>query len=346
MRKVTVWTAFVFALVLAGTQRADAGEATITKVRGATLTVDKGAEDGIEIGLKVTAIRAPEEVILHPLTGENLGAPELELADGEITKVSARAASVRLGNAPLLSVRPGDIIRYLTVEEQMLQDQEMATQSAEAAADERKQIRSDASRLTRNLQSIQGTIRGLERAIKDLRSFDKDVVQPQFNRINRDILEMHADIEQLKETVLHLSMLDLQDVPTEAEAAEKANQEREELRQMIEQEIERIRGQLRATAAPMVGDGEPMPPPGSEGEEMEQPFEEESSFLMQPWFFGLIGALGLAGVAFFMYTRMSDGGGDEEDDEESEDFAEEDEEDDEIEVDVEEDDDIVVEETS
>lgn len=54
----------------------------ITKIRGRTLTIDKGADDGLEVGLEVTIVRLPDEAIIHPLTEKNLGAPEIEIAGG------------------------------------------------------------------------------------------------------------------------------------------------------------------------------------------------------------------------------------------------------------------------
>ena len=189
------------ALALCMAQRSDAGEAFVTKVRGSTITVDRGAEDGLEVGMSATVVRPPEEAIIHPLSGENLGAPELELGSGDVAKVSARAASIRIVGSLLLPIRPGDLVRYITIEEQMVMEQEQATQSTEKAAKERKQIRGEAGRLAKNIKNIQATIRGLERSIKALDRFDKDVVQPQFNAINRDVMEIKEELAELRETV-------------------------------------------------------------------------------------------------------------------------------------------------
>ena len=83
-----------------------AGEALITKVRGASLTIDSGAEAGLVQGMTVIIIRPPGEAVIHPITGENLGAPEGEIGSGEIAKISNRAASVRLGPGLLLRSSP------------------------------------------------------------------------------------------------------------------------------------------------------------------------------------------------------------------------------------------------
>ena len=54
-----------------------AGEALVTRVRGSVLTIDAGAEGGLIKGLAVDIVRPPGEAIIHPITGENLGAPEM-----------------------------------------------------------------------------------------------------------------------------------------------------------------------------------------------------------------------------------------------------------------------------
>jgi len=116
----------------------------ITKIRGRTLTIDKGADDGLEVGLEVTIVRLPDEAIIHPLTEKNLGAPEIEIAGGRINKVYARAASIQLDSNPILSIRPGDMGRFLTMEEKMVMEQEVSTETVEQAARERQHPGGDA----------------------------------------------------------------------------------------------------------------------------------------------------------------------------------------------------------
>ena len=172
-----------------------AGEDLVTKVRGMGLTIDKGAEDGMVVGMSVTVMRPLDDPAIHPITGENLGSAEIEIADGEITKVSARASSIRLPRPALLPVRPGDIVRYTTADEQMVMEQQRATETAE-----RQAIRGEAFRLARK-------IRGLERSIKRLDRFDKDVVQPQFTWIDKDIIAIKDELRELRETVILLGQV-------------------------------------------------------------------------------------------------------------------------------------------
>ena len=340
------FTALILAAFVVWALPADAGEGLITKVRGRTLTVDKGADDGLEVGLEVNIVRPPNEAIIHPLTGENLGAPEIEIAGGRINKVSARAASIQLDGNPIISVRPGDMARFLTLEEKMVMEQEVATETAEQAARERGDIRSESSRLARNISSIQGSIRGLEKAIRDLRRFDNDVVKPQFNAINRQVNEMRDELDQLRETVSLLNAVPVKDMDGEGGEGEMSEEDVERFRLLVQEEIDKLQGQL-----PVV-----QPPPGTElpsdvdmVEDLPGP-EEEKPIFAQLWFWGLLGAIGLGGVAFWLYTRMADGGDDddEEDDDEDDELVDDDDDDDDldVEIDEEEEDDIVVEETS
>ena len=110
--------------LLLGAFSSHAGEALITKVRGSSLTIDTGAEAGMVQGMVVTIIRPPSEAVIHPITGENLGAPEVEIGTGKISKTANRAANVRIGPGLLLPVRPGDIVRFVTSDEEMIMDQE------------------------------------------------------------------------------------------------------------------------------------------------------------------------------------------------------------------------------
>ncbi|MBT7862355.1 MAG: hypothetical protein HN712_18700 [Gemmatimonadetes bacterium] len=347
MRKMTI-TGIALAAMTVFTMAAPAlaGEAFVTKARGSTITIDKGADDGLEVGLEVVVVRPPDEAVIHPLTGENLGSPEMELVIGQVSKVSARAASVTLMSPPLLALRSGDVARFMTVEEKMVLDQEMSTETAEKAASERTRIRSEAGKLARNISSIQGTIRGLERAIRDLRRYDDDVVKPQFNSINRQIAEMREELGELRTTVSLLNSVPIGDPGMEGEAA-MSQEEVEALRILIQDEIDKLSLQMAAVAPPPpVGDMEP--PPVDPDLEM-PPLEEETPFFLQAWFIVVLGALGIAGIAFFAYMKMAgDDDEDDEDDEDEEIIEEVDEDDDdEIEVDVEEEeDDIVVEETS
>ena len=177
-----------------------AGEAFITKARGTNLTIDQGAEAGLVVGMEVAVVRPPGEAVIHPVTGENLGSPEIEIAVGQITKTSARAASVTLGRRPLLSVQPGDLVRFITPEEEMIMDQERSMATAEKAQEERRTLKGSVSDLTRSIRKTQGTIGDLRGAINRLERIDESI-KVQLRGINEDIHVMKEEISSLKESV-------------------------------------------------------------------------------------------------------------------------------------------------
>lgn len=285
-----------------------AGEGFVTKVRGMGLTIDKGADDGMVVGMSVTVMRSPDDPVIHPITGENLGSPEIEIADGEITKVSARASSIRLPRPALLPVRPGDIVRYTTVDEQMVIRQQLATETAEGAAQERQVIRSEASRLARN-------IKGVERSIKRLDRFDNDVVQPQFTRINKDIIAIKDELRELRETVILLGSVPDIGAVTGEMPSELSEAEAERLTELIQE----VHARLAAQQQEVEGELSSLPEAGP-------PLPDEArmgSFLssLSPWIFIIVGLVGLAAVGLWFFMRMSDDEGDEDEEAEDDDIV-------------------------
>ena len=115
----------------------------------------------------------------------------------------------------------------------------------------------------------------------------------------------------------------------------------ERLRLLIQEEIDNLQSQLAVVQPPVM---DPTMPPNMVMDGELAGLEEDKPFFAQLWFWGILGAIGIAGVGFWLFTRMGEGG-DEEEDEEDEEMVDDDDEDLDIEVD-EEEDDIVVEETS
>ena len=339
----------VAAIVACWPQTGQAGEASVTKVRGTSITVDQGAEEGLEVGLTVTVVRPPEEAIIHPLTGENLGAPELELGTGEITKVSARAASIRLEKTPILPVRPTDVVRYITIDEQMMMEQEMVTVTAEKAAAERSTIRNEASKLSRNISGIQRAIKALEGSIRELRRFDNDVVKPQFNSINKEMEAIQEELKQLRESVTLMGSVDI-DGMGEGEGLEGELSEAQiERFKQIEEKLAQLEGQV---GSGVVSPGEQRPAlPGEEGLPEDVPPAAEESAGIPIWVYLAVIGVGILGVGFWLFQKMSAGDGDDEEDEEDDedddgDFEDDEDEDEDEDLEIEEEeDDIVVEET-
>ena len=344
------WMLILTCWVCAAALPADADEALITKVRGSMLTIDAGAEGGLVRGLRVEIVRPPGEAIIHPITGENLGAPEVVIGSGEISKTSNRAANVELGPGLLMSVRPGDIARFMTPEEDMLMDQERTVATQEKNAEEHQGFRNEISRLTRSIKSVSGRIGGLEQMMKRVERVEEGF-RVQLRGINTDMNTMKEDISDLKESVALMGSVpvdglegDGASAPVDLSSAESVDQIREIVRGVL--------GETPAQMAPVSAEERALPAevdlaaPLDEEEVPEE--EEEDPFYLQTWFFGIIGALGILGVAAFAYLRMMADGGEDEEDEEDEEIEEDDDDDmdDDLDMEIEEEDDIVVEETS
>lgn len=346
------WMLILTCWACAAVPPADAGEALITKVRGSMLTIDAGAEGGLVRGLRVEIVRPPGEAIIHPITGENLGAPEVVIGSGEISKTSNRAANVEVGSGLLMSVRPGDIARFMTPEEDMLMDQERTVASQEKNLEEHQGFRNEISRLTRSIKSVSGRIGGLEQMMKRVERVEEGF-RVQLRGINTDMNTMKEDISDLKESVALMGSVPVDGLQGDG-ASEPVDLSSEESVDQIREIVRGVLGETPAQMAPVSAQERALPDEvdlDAPLDEEEVPEEEEDPFYLQTWFFGIIGALGILAVAAFAYLRMMADGGEDEEDEEDEEIEEDDDDDmdDDLDMDdmeIEEEDDIVVEETS
>jgi hypothetical protein len=322
---------------------AEAGEAGVTRARGNSIALDQGADAGLIVGMTVSVRRPPNEAIIHPITGENLGAPEVEIGRAEITKTSGRAASARLVGTPLVTVQAGDRVVFTTLDEEMVADQEQKSQTQDEAALDRKKLRGETAKLAREVRGIQGTIRTLENMMKRLDRVD-EVIKVQLRSINQDMTQLKDEVGQLKETVSLMGAVPIDDI---SEGDQSSEEEMARMRALIQEEIGSLKMQVPA-ADPAVIDADVPPLPEELESEPELPveemIEEEAPFYQQLWFYGILLFAGLMGLAYFLWSRMQGGGDEDEELEEDEEFDDEDEDD--LEIEGEEEDDIVVEETN
>ncbi|HIG54210.1 MAG TPA: hypothetical protein EYQ18_09575 [Candidatus Handelsmanbacteria bacterium] len=340
--------------LLLGAFSSHAGEALVTKVRGSSLTIDTGAEAGMVQGMVVTIVRPPGEAVIHPITGENLGAPEVEIGTGEISKTANRAANVRIGPGLLLPVRPGDIVRFVTSDEEMIMDQERSIAREDKDAQEHQGFSKEISQLTRNIRNVQGRIGGIEKMMKRVERVEEGL-KVQLRGINTDMNTMKDDIKDLKESVALMGTIPIDGLDENGESMGggldlESEEDVEALKQVVREVLESE--QFTSDLSPL--EEEELALPAEDGMEMEMEEdleeseeEEEGSFFTSSLFFGILGAIGLVAVAAFFYLKMM-AGSEDDDDEEHEDDEEIEEDDDDLDMDmeIEEEDDIVVEETS
>lgn len=330
-----------------------AGEALITKVRGASMTIDSGAEAGLVQGMTVTIIRPPGEAVIHPVTGENLGAPEVEIGTGEITKTSNRAASVRLGSGLLLPVKPGDIVRYTTSDEEMIMDQERSVKRQEKNSEDHQGFRKDISQLTRSIRNVQSRIGGLEKAIERVERVEEGF-KVQLRGINTDINTMKDDIKDLKESVALMGTVPIEGLDETEQPLGGLSLENEEDVAALKQVVRDVLDEEQIAAElPPLDEGDLDLPSEEElllheDEELEVE-DEEGSFFTSGIFFAILGVIGILALVAFFVLRMMAGRGEDEETEEDEELEADDDDldlDNDLDIEVEEEDDIVVEETS
>lgn len=326
-------------LLLVLARAAGAGEAVVTKVRGAMVSVDKGAGDGLVVGMEVVVVRPPGAAVIHPITGENLGSPAIRLAAGQVAKVAAGSGVVQLKETPLLAVRPGDVIRFAGAEapkaEAMI-EQERREVAQKEEAQERQQLKSDLSGITRDLKSVQGTIRTLENMMQRLERVDESL-KAQMRGITTDVNALKKEMKAIREMVTALSAVPVEKPGGEADTLTAEQMIR--LRQVIQEEIQALRAQAppetTAVAEPQVIEEVEEEPP------VEEELPEEPAappFYTSTWFMGGVGGLGALISLYYLFGWLKSRSGGSEDDEEEEEEKE-------VEVEEVEEDDIVVEET-
>jgi hypothetical protein len=342
-------------LLCALAQAAGAAEAVVTKVRGLSLNVDKGADHGLVVGMEVVVVRPPGEAVIHPITGENLGAPEIRLAAGEVAKVSAGAGVVRLKALPLMPVRAGDVIRFVAAESasQVMAQQSRAEMERKEEAQERQQLKSDVSSLTRDVKSIQATIHALENMMQRLEKADERL-RAQMQGINTDVNALKREMAKIRESVAALITPEVKKGRGEKPDT-LTSEQLDHLRQIIQEEIAKLRAEIppettvvQAAPAveepppePEVHEEEPVEPVEEEHHAEEPPAAEEPPFYTTTWFMGGVGAVGALGLGYYLVNFFRSRKGDEEEEEEEE----EEEGPAEVEEEEEEEDDIVVEES-
>lgn len=199
MRK---WVLVLTCVALAWPQPGQSGEVPVSRVRGGMVTVDVGSQSGLSVGMQVDIVRPATQPVVHPLTGENLGAPAVQLVRGTVSKVTPRAASVRLDGTPLLAVRPGDMVRFQTAEDEMVRERDQVVANEQRNQQEHQQLRNDVSELTRSVRDVQGRMKSLDAAIAKLDRLEQ-TLRAQLRGIGSDISSMKADIKKLQAQVLN-----------------------------------------------------------------------------------------------------------------------------------------------
>lgn len=331
-----ILTLTLIAGFLLGSISAYGAEVSVTRARSDRLTLDAGSEAGLQTGMEVVVVRPPEETVYHPLTGEKLGAPEIELGTGVLAEVSRHAATVRMRGEVLVPVRRGDRIRFTAMDGATRVDEERFIAFQEQNRKDHDQFREDLAGLTRSIQTVQGQINSLQSMVRRVERVEEGI-RVQLRSMNHDLDAMKQDIAELR-TQLH-TQISLEGVPGEILDGTVLGLTREEVQRIVRQSIQEQQARLASGLA--------APPLRHEPDAAEPPLPSppggaSAAFYQQSWFIYLMtGVVGIAAMTAFFAMRMMRKAEEDEDEEPEED-------DDALDFDIQagEEDDIVVEETS
>ena len=98
-----------FLLVWTESSMADLPETPVAKADRSMVRLPIGSNKGLKAGMWLDVFRQ-EERILHPITGEELGAPKVKIAEVQITRVfrTTALAKITMSYAPIVA---GDLVR-------------------------------------------------------------------------------------------------------------------------------------------------------------------------------------------------------------------------------------------
>ena len=332
-------------LALGGRATGNAEMSRISVVQRSRLTIDAGAASGLGLGVEVVLLRPGEEVI-HPRTGENLGAPQIEIGKGTVVKIADQQAVVEVKGRLLMVVQPGDLARFpsdpggevVPEAEQPIEPQLPVPEGAAPLRQEHQAVREELAKLTHGVTDIQRRIGSLEHLMKRVERVEEGF-RVQLRGINQDLTAMKRDIKTLQAQMALYEAIPVSSAGERSGAMDEPGLTRED----VEELILKLVGDRQTTTTRPRGNGLELAPLPDDGD----PFLEagrRSPFYTRIWFFGMAGAALIIGVAALIYLKMNqvEAAADEEveKDEELEEREPE------IEIEVEDEDDIVVEETS
>ena len=148
-----------------------------------------------------------------------------------------------------MAVRPGDLVRFTTPEEEMIMEQENAMVSQEKAQGERRALRGNISGLTKKIKATQRRISGLEAILKRLDRTQKGFIT-QLQLAHKDITLMKEDIDDIKESISLMGAIPV-DEPGEAGGASFDLQNEENLtalKDVVRDMIDDLRAEIPVQA--------------------------------------------------------------------------------------------------
>jgi len=263
---------------------ADLPETPVSRADKKTIQIKAGTNRGLKAGVWLDVFRQ-EEQIVHPITGEVLGSPQVKIAEAQVTKALKASATARITTsyAPILA---GDLVREAgSVPMQPPETHppsassgrrpapsapDDAPRTAERLAWEITEIRASIAALSKTLARIAGVERTVNRMKGDLGAMQSTVSSlrqeveslkekssaPQVVSLNRDNLEEF----KVKHTILNVAVRSGPEpllIPVEAFAQILLPYVKEEQQAVLDSLVRVKVEEMKAPGKPAAGAGVP-----------------------------------------------------------------------------------------
>ena len=183
---------------------ADLPDISVAKADKQTVRLPAGTSKGLKTGMRLDVFRQ-EEPIVHPITGEVLGAPKVKIAEVQVTKAfrTTALARITMSYAPIAA---GDIVREAGAVPMEPEVTPVPKAPAErmAAPSGSDDTQRTAERLTWEINEIRANIASLSKALGRISGIERTVERMQGNMgaMQSSVSALKQEVEALKEKAI------------------------------------------------------------------------------------------------------------------------------------------------
>ena len=180
---------------------ADLPDISVAKADKQTVRLPAGTNKGLKAGTRLDVFRQ-EEPIVHPITGEVLGAPKVKIAEVQVTKAfrTTALAKITMSYAPIAA---GDLVREAgsVPMEPAVASVPKAPAGKMAAPPGADDTQRTAERLTWEINEIRANIASLSKALGRIAGIERTVERMQGNMgaMQSSVSSLKQEVEALKE---------------------------------------------------------------------------------------------------------------------------------------------------
>jgi hypothetical protein len=174
--------------------RAEVPETPVSKVDRKVVRLPIGSNKGLKAGMWLDVFRQ-EERILHPITGEELGAPKVKIAEVQITRVfrTTALAKITMNYAPIVA---GDLVREVGSVPMESPESPGSGAPASRRTAVSEEIPKTADRLAWEISEIRANIASLSKTLGRITNIERSVA-----RMRGDLGAMQSSVASLKQEV-------------------------------------------------------------------------------------------------------------------------------------------------